>query len=263
MRPRRGSHLVLVLPDLHLPHHDPDALRAVRRIHHLLRRDIKRVVILGDFLDAAAWSSHVPSTAREAQRDSYIEDEIKPASELLDLFCHWAREVVYIEGNHEFRIERKCAQFQGPFLDVFSMISPRRLLTAGRDNLTWIPYASEDPSVLPHYEIAKDLIAIHGWSTAKYAARRHLDMAAGQSVVFGHCHRQQSCARRQPATGKILRAWCPGTLSRLQPLWLHSKPTEWVQGLDLLYVRNDLSDWAHFTVTIEGGKATMPDGRRI
>jgi hypothetical protein len=64
---RRGSHAVVCLPDAHFPEHDPEAmavaLAAIRRIKP------RRVVILGDWLEASAFSRHPRNKINEAAAD--------------------------------------------------------------------------------------------------------------------------------------------------------------------------------------------------
>lgn len=93
----------------------------------------------------------------------------------------------------------------------------RKLLGTGRKKFTWIPY--RDP--LAHYEItsalkyATALWAVHGWSFAKRASASHLDKAVSVSIAHGHTHRMQVETRREPSTGRILKNWSPGCLSKL------------------------------------------------
>lgn len=262
---RKGSHLVMVLPDLHLPVHDRSALRIVlKAFDHLKPR---RVVILGDWLDAAFASAHPASSREEAKQGGYIANEIEPCRRLLQQFEEHAEQVIYLEGNHEFRVERLITREKGAWLAIPELVLPKQLLSMDRKKeFIWVPYqhnASKDAYRLPHYKIADGLIAVHGWSTSKYAARKHLDLVRGWSIVHGHTHRAQSDTVRHPMTGNINQAWSPGCLAQLQPMWQHSSPTEWVHGFSLVYCRDDLSRWTSYTVTIDRGECILPDGTKI
>jgi hypothetical protein len=64
--------------------------------------------------------------------------------------------------------------------------------------------------------------------TGKHAAHSHLGKFGG-NVVFGHTHRTDSMLVRTIKEGTI-GAWNPGCLCRLQPLWMHTQPTDWSHG---------------------------------
>ena len=255
--PRAGSHLVFVLPDIHFPHQDPEALECALQAHALLRP--RRTVFLGDVLDAQAFSEHPVKSHAERRAGTFYETEVEPARALLERVEENTDEIAFIEGNHEFRVERAMVNL-GLEEDLAALVSPRRLLSEGRTKpFTWIPYSG----TLPHYQIAQDLIAVHGWSWCRHAAAKHLELARSRSVVFGHVHRAQSFSTRDPITDRIVRAWTPGCLSRLQPLYQTSSPTEWIHGFSLVWVSDDLERWTSYSPTISRGQCVLPDGRKV
>lgn len=256
--PNAGSHLCIVLPDLHIPNQDPEASRIAFKIVELLKP--RKVVILGDWLDCEGFSTH-PKIGLEEAAEQFLHSEIRPCNEALDFLQHYCEELVYIEGNHEDRVRRWVTGSKQEH--IADLISPRRLLSAGRENFTWVPYVPEPGShPLPHYEITPDLWAVHGWSYCTHVAAKHLTMGRGKSVVFGHCHRVQSVTERQH-DGTLRHAWSPGCLSQVQPVWRHNSPTKWVHGLSLVYVKDDGSSFTPYTVTIERGKAVLPGGQTV
>ena len=253
---RKKARCVMVLPDLHIPYHDRAALACVERAYALLKPD--EVVILGDWLDCEAFSAHPKTSLAELQAHKFIDDEMRPCRELLGRLQKHGNALTYIEGNHEARIERFAVSLGGNLgPDLYALISPRAIFGEGRKRWTWIPYKSE----LAHYEITPDLWALHGWSHAKSAARVHQDRAVSVSVVYGHTHRQQSEARRDPATGRVLKSWSPGCLCKLQPLYAQNQPTSWVQGFSIVYIGRQ--SWTDYTVTIQNGTCVLPDGRQV
>lgn len=260
--PKAGSRLVMVLPDLHIPHHDEKALACVLKAYQVLRPD--EVVVLGDWLDCEQFSSHGVKTIVEMRAHRFIEDELEPCNAVLDKLQKYKNKLTYIEGNHEQRIERWAAnwgQRLGP--DLYKLMSPRKLIGEGRSNFTWVPYSGH----LSHYEItpalekSSALWAIHGWSHAKAAARIHLQKAVSVSVVFGHTHRVQSETIRNPTNGHYLTGWSPGCLSKLQPLYQLGNPTAWGHGFSLVYVGR--KSWTEYTIKINDGKCVLPNGKEI
>jgi predicted phosphodiesterase len=254
-----GSHLVVVLPDLHIPFQDKKALECALRAVQYLKPH--KVVILGDWLDCEAFSAHGKKNMVELRAHRYIADEVDPCREILKELEGWSKEIVYIEGNHEHRVERFAVNWGGILgPELYKLISPRALLGEGRKSgWSWVPYGT----ILPHHSITPNLWAVHGWSHAKHSASKHLEKAGSVSVVHGHTHRTQLFAKRDVVSGRVLKAWSPGCLSGLQPIYMHQNPTEWVHGFSLVYVGSDPEDWTDYTVTIQNGRCILPDGKEI
>jgi len=254
----KGYHLVMVLPDLHVPYHDELALSCVLKTHDYLKP--KRTIILGDWLDAEPFKTHPTKNLLEAKAYDFKRDEVDPCNDILDTLQKNSDLLVFIEGNHEFRVERAAAagNHKG-FSSIYSLISPKHLLGANRKNFIWVPYQKQ----LSHYKITKDLWAFHGWSHAKHVAETHLNYLMSVSAVFGHVHRQQAAVRRNKVTDKLIKAWTPGCLCKLQPLWDTQTPTDWVHGFSIIYVKNDGSHWFDYTINIENGTCVLPGGKLI
>ena len=255
--PKPGNHLVISFPDVHFPHQDDAAIGVLLHTIELLRPDV--VVGLGDLLDAGKFASHPKKQLQEVAASSFYKDEIKPANLFLDKIQKYSNELVLISGNHEARVEAVAAQLGGPMSAVYDLISPETLLTGNRSNCKWIPYHDE----LSHYSIAKNLWAIHGTYFGTHAAYSHLQAYKPTSIIFGHVHRAQSHVTRDPATRKIVKAWSPGCLSKLQPLYQQGTPTNWVHGFSLIYVKDDLSEFTEYTLIIEDGQTVLPGGKTV
>ena len=248
----------VILPDTHLGSQDKAALRvALKIIEHY---SPERVVYLGDMLEVHSASSHGSSDRREELSATYIE-ELRDCVALLDLVedMPGVVEQVFIEGNHEQRVER-WAMSMGRFAkEIVDLISPKTVLSKGRKHpFTWVPYKNAGtPGVV---ELAPGLFGCHGWSTAKHAAHAHLRRAGGFSVIHGHTHRRQSYAERNPITNAPIEARSPGCLAKLQPLWVNS-PTVWTHGVCVLQEVGD--QWSLFTIPIDRGTAILPNGLLI
>lgn len=256
---KEGNHCVVVLPDLHFPEQDPIALEIVHRV--IERLQPRKTVILGDWCDAKKFSTHPKKSLAESTAESFYEEEIKPCKKSLDRIGKNSQEIVYHEGNHEFRVERAAAD--SPVVAaVFDLISPKLLLSKGRDNFTWVPYAS-DGCTISHYKIANSLWSLHGITHSIHAAYTTLQKLRSVSCVFGHIHRKQQAATRDPRTGEVLQAWSPGCLSKLQPLWQHAHVTDWVHGFSIIFVKDDLTEWTAYSPTISNGQVVLPDGTTI
>lgn len=250
--------LSIVFPDLHLGSHDSAALRVALRAAE--RAEPDEVIILGDWLDAHDWSAHPASDRRELRAATYGE-EVESCRAVLEFLeaLPSVRRVVYVEGNHEHRVERWATTQRGPWLSVVDGLLPRAALSRGRaKDFRWIPYKS--PGEPSHYEAAPGLIAVHGWSTAKHAAAAHLGRAHGLSVIHGHTHRRQVHTLRHPVTGEVIEGHSSGCLAQLQPLWVNG-PTAWVHGYAMIQRRGDR--WSIHHVGIHDGAAILPDGSQL
>jgi hypothetical protein len=95
----------------------------------------------------------------------------------------------------------------------------------------------------------------HGISASKHAASVHL-ARFGANVVFGHIHRSQSVIERTVSADGI-GAWSPGTLAKLQPLYMHTAPTTWSHGYGLQII-NKSGNFAHFNIPILNGVSMLP-----
>lgn len=94
----------------------------------------------------------------------------------------------------------------------------------------------------------------HGSMTNAHAASAHVKKFGG-NVVFGHVHRADSYIIRTVKEGAI-GGWCPGCLCKLQPLWMHTQPTDWSHGYGLQLVNEDGS-FLHINVPIIGGRSYL------
>lgn len=255
--PKRGSHLVLVLPDSHVPNHDPEAVGVVKHAIELLKP--RKIILLGDFIDCHAFSRHPPKSLVEARALDFKTTELDPANELLDHFQKYSQELIYIQGNHEAFVERAAAQMGGPLVSVYNMISPEVNFKQGRKNFTWIPYNTP----LPHYKIARDLIAYHGISTAKHAASVNMSKLRSVSGIYGHTHHVQAVVGRDPFSDRLIKSWSPGCLSTFQPAYMHNNPSDWARAFDMIFVSDDKQEWSNYTVMIDKGECILPTGRTV
>ncbi len=278
-----GSHVVLVLPDMHHPFADPAAMAAVLAVAEAVKPT--RIVSLGDSVECAAFSAHpARSIAEQAIHD--FAHELETCGAWIDRIRAAAGPQLeswqYLYGNHEQHVERECIRLGSIGLAVRSMIEPSIVLARGRPWLRFTPYIADyakdrrpashlrGGASMAHHKITNDLIAVHGWTIAKNAAQVHLDKVKTCSLIHGHTHRQLSATGRLWDSDKLIKAWSPGCLSMLQPAWHHSSPTEWAHGVDVIYCKNDClardnrdPAWTNYTVTIVNGETVLPRGMKV
>jgi hypothetical protein len=72
-----------------------------------------------------------------------------------------------------------------------------------------------------------------------------------------------ACACRADGHERRARAWCPGTLAKLQPLYAHTSPSSWSHGYGVQWVLPS-GKFAHMNVAIAGGESMLPEfARRV
>jgi predicted phosphodiesterase len=250
--------LTMIIPDIHYPVHDPEAVACMLKAAKILQPE--RVVFLGDALECAQFSRHDRKALDElvsdwdADMDGFIRDILVPLER-----CSKRR--AFVEGNHEYRVEAAALR-NHEIRAVWNTISPR-IRIGRRKRMEYVPYQTP---VLGHYKIAPSLWAIHGWSHGEHAASVHLAQSSNFSIWHGHTHRNQSDSKNDPATGRLIRAMCPGFLGLIQPKWIGSKPTKWSHGFGLSLVDERTDEHWSFTCEIDRGTTVLPllpNGRRI
>ena len=257
-----------IFPDIHLPDHDEAALETALRAHALLKPDY--TLFLGDVLDCGIFSAHPKRKISENQSYDFKKLETDPCNKMLDRVQKNTKiHTHFLGGNHEERIERWAVGAGAVGESLYSSISPETTLAANRKNFTYIPYSPTTGDRLGFVQLVKPtaqmtsggLVAVHGWSFAKHAAYVHLEKSRSQSIVFGHTHRAQTIVSRDTWTGAPIKAFNPGTLSKLQPLYMTSNPSEWSHGFAIVYVGT--RSWTEYCININNGYAVLPDGTEV
>lgn len=164
---------ILIIPDAHIPYHDPQAWELVLRVGKKLKP--KHLVVIGDLADFYAVSSHL----KDPTRASNLEWEVQEVNRALDqLDGLKATKKYYIAGNHEDRLTRYL-QEKAP--QLFGVVSIPELLNLRKRGWEYTPYKD-------HTRIGK-LRLTHDVGTAgRYAPYKALDTYQ-HSVVTGHTHR--------------------------------------------------------------------------
>lgn len=243
----------LIVPDIHVPLHDPEAIACLLKVARILKPH--RVVFLGDAMECPQFSRHDRKALTEDQQREWGEDMDAFDSVILKPLEKCSRKRVFVEGNHEYRVEAAALRNR-EIKSVYREISPRHRF--GK-RMQYIPYSEP----LSHFKIAPTLWAVHGWSFSTHAAATHLKLSSNFSIWHGHTHRIQCDSKRDPATQRLLRAMSPGFLGTLQPIWHGANPTNWAHGFGISYVNERTDEHWSFTCEIDRGVTVLPDGRRV
>lgn len=209
-------------------------------------RDIKRmnpdeVVIGGDLVECGGWlAKHMPIGFVATCDYSYQED-IGAASWFLDELQLAAPNAAlhYIEGNHEDRVERWCVDqtmAHGRDAEFLRLaFAPSALLRLEERGIAYYRRTEIYGSGLPRGWIQLGKIFFtHSLAYSKNAAHDAAVKTAG-NVVYFCTHREDTATVVFPGVG-IVKAFNPGCLSQMQPIWKHSDPTSWSQGYGIDFI---------------------------
>jgi predicted phosphodiesterase len=249
----------LVIPDSHGNHIDPQARAALLRDAKALDPD--EVVLLGDHLDCGGiFNSHQRTYTNELC-ESY-EDDCDAANSLLDELlnaCPRATSWDYLEGNHEQHVERWAARAFTRRKDADALLAvygPAKRLELKQRGIRYYKRSEHYQGLsIPGTIKRGKCFFTHGIVANKHATYTHLERF-GACVVHGHTHRAQSFGGRLVSSDGI-GAWSPGTLAKLQPLYLHTNPSGWSHGYHVQFVAKSGLFLAHNIPIMRGGKTLL------
>ena len=227
---------VVALYDIHFPDHIPQFIPLV--VNKFLKDFKPDIVILGgDITDAAAFSPWIEgkiNMIRKTQTpkqmfmglNQYI---LQPIRRAVGDNCL----IVYIKGNHEFRIESAIAtDFRGEgYWELENNID------SGLVDVV-VPYISE--TVANIFKVG-DLHYIHGHKvrTNLYHAKA-MGERYGVSIRYGHFHTSQEYTMERPShVSKFTIVKCIPCLTHLNPSYMKGVPNSRVLGFNAGYVEKN------------------------
>jgi predicted phosphodiesterase len=258
---RAREYTRVIIPDTHGSAIDTAAAAAF--LADLKGLDPEEIVMLGDHVDCGGFLAQHHTLGYVAQTEYSYCDDLAATNQLLDLIQDAAprARIHYIEGNHERRVETWCVtqtlRHQKDCEMLRKAFAPEYQLHLAERGITYYRQATSYMGLrIPGAIQLGKCFFWHGVSTAKHAASVNLHQFSG-NVVYGHTHREDSSSRRPVNIGDI-RAWNPGCLCQLQPLWCHTRPTDWNHGYGVQSVLPS-GEFLHINVPIiEGRSLLMP-----
>lgn len=166
---------LLLVPDTHCPYHDKKAWKLLMKAAKGFKPDV--VAHLGDMADFYSVSAH----SKDPARVRHLKDEILETRKLRgDLDSLNPKRKIFIEGNHENRLER-FLQDKAP--ELFGLVSADNLLELSDNGWEYIPYREST-------KIGKLYLTHDTGASGKYTTMRALETYQ-HSVVIGHHHQFQ------------------------------------------------------------------------
>jgi predicted phosphodiesterase len=209
----------IFLGDIHFPFQDNKALDIAKKFMKWYEPDI--IFLIGDMLDFYTLSSF----DKDPRRIGQLQDEIDMGVEFLTELReeHPSAEIVYIEGNHEQRLQRYLHRH--PEISFLKAIQFTELLNFDELKIQFFEYKDPilytDNFIVEHGHIAKK----HAGATAKAML-----MERNLNGISGHTHRMAQVSWSCP-TG--MRTWTEnGCLCNLHPEYISGTP-DWQHGFSI------------------------------
>lgn len=226
------------------------------------------VIFGGDILDCAGAFARHHKISYVDQAAYTFADDVNAANEFLSAVQEACPKAVfhYLEGNHEQRLERtacemaeRCGRDADFFYDLFG---PEAVLSLERRGIPYYRMCQFHGDV-GHQGVIKlgKCYFTHAGSTAKHAAAATLQRYGG-NVVFFHSHREDTASTRSVHRGN-LRAWNPGCLCGLHPLYNMPNPSLWAHGYHVQFVAKSERFVGFNVPIIDGTSDLVPLTRRI
>lgn len=222
-----GPARILIVSDIHVPYHDPNAIRAAIAFARKRGR-ITHIVVNGDLLDA-----HHLSNFEKDPHARHLRDEVEDAAKILAVFrdAFPRAQMIVKNGNHEARFDR-YVRTSAPQLEGIPGVSLAEILGRYVPGVLWV---EEWRSIM-----AGDLLIVHGHEVGRgsggYSPARWLLQKTGHPSICGHFHRTD-IHRTRNAVGTVVTAWTVGALCNLSPDY-HPR-NQWNHGAAIVDLEED------------------------
>lgn len=208
------------MPDTHVPHESVEAWGVLLAAAKKLKPHV--IVVLGDFADVESLSAHDKPNGRRV----FLAEELPLVrARLRELEGLGAGELIYVMGNHEYRLERYIAK-HAPELD--GITSWDALLGLGKWKV--VPYNES-------YRIGK-LWLTHTTGEAGDNAHRAAARTFMGSAMIGHTHRMGYEVRGKMGGAPYLAAMLGWLGDPAKAKYMHDAKaaTHWVNGFGVGYM---------------------------
>lgn len=220
---------VFIVPDLHAPLHDPQAVETALKIYKYLKPNV--TTFLGDCLEAEGVSEHIKdSIAARALAD--LGEEFDSFNSLFDQFTRFSEEVLITKGNHDDRLRKYADQHP----EVASLVNFEKniYLKERRKDGKKIRVCEYNEAL----NIGK-LWFTHGTYTGDTSAKKMV-MAYQRSLCYGHTHSYSTHTWTSPIDVRDKHtAYNLGCLCSQNPGFMRNKPNAWTHMVAVAYIRDD------------------------
>lgn len=225
---------------------DVHGMRQDKKAVAAFLRDIKElspnhIILGGDIISCDGFLASKHALGFVANLDYTYQEDVQAASAFLDAIqkaCPNAA-IEYVEGNHEHRVERyvvdevvsnkRDAEF------LLSLISPKTLLRLDDRGIPYFKATEAHTENAPLGWIKRgEMYFVHSLAYSKNAARDALNKTAA-NVTYFCSHREDTATSVFPSVG-LVKAFNPGCLCIMQPVYMNTNPTNWSQGYAIDFI---------------------------
>lgn len=214
---------VLVLPDMQVPYHDTETLKAVEKFMKDYRWD--HYINLGDFMDFDCISHHTKGKLRVVEGKRVMKD-YAVGNEILDRHQQIVRKrnknakFVLLEGNHEFRVERYLDERP----EMEGLVEVENGLRLKERGFKWVRcYKKGDIFTLGNANFH------HGLYTNQFHSKKMVD-SFGVNIFYGHLHDVQAFSKVMWGKDKTIVGQSMGCLCDYEQSYIKGNPTKWQQA---------------------------------
>jgi Calcineurin-like phosphoesterase len=254
-----GDFVRVIIPDVHAATMDRDAVDAFFK--DLKQIDPDEIVLMGDLLEAGGFLAGHQTLGYVAQTEYNFQDDVNAANWFLDEMAKAAprARVHFVEGNHDDRMERwvidQVQRHQRDAEFLMGLLGPEAVLKLSDRGIAFYGRGKchmglDQPGLI---KLGK-IFFVHELSGSKNAAAATLSQMGG-NVNYAHTHREDTASLVLPGVG-LIKAWNAGCLTKRQPLWRHSNPTNWSHGFAIEFVTK-AGTFLHVNIPIWDGKSLM------
>lgn len=242
---------VLIIPDLHAPLHDEQAVETVYKINKYLKPS--HLVCLGDCIEAEGVSQYIKeSVASRAVSD--LGEEFASFNEIFDKLTSYSKEVLITKGNHCERLIKYADE--NP--ETASLVNFEKNI-----HLAERRKAGKKIRICAYNEALNigKLWFTHGTYTGDSAAKKMV-MSYQRSICFGHTHSFSSYTHVSPIDVRDKHtAYNLGCLCSQNPGFMKNRPNSWTHMCAVAYIR-DNGTFNLYPIGIFEGRAIF-DGKEF
>lgn len=214
---------LVAFPDIHYP--DNINLTAIEKFLADYQPDV--IIYLGDTLDLR-YLSKFDKDNKLIAKDK-LREEYDAVMTMMDkhISLSKASEVYYVEGNHEFRVQ-KVLESEPVGKGFVEIPEAMKLKERG---IEWV-------ELNKWVKIGK-LFFTHGIYCNMYHARKHVETCQ-RNVIYGHTHTIQVHSGVHPYDKDLPHiAKSIGCLCDLNPAYMKNRPSQWMNGFYIAEIESD------------------------
>lgn len=259
--PKRGkTDIYFIASDWHDQHMDNASFNILIQLASMLPKNKRKLIINGDFVDLPELMERSPDFRMWIKRVDCVEEYFLPAAQfayewgntILDKLQETFSEIVFIEGNHDWRIknfrDKYCERFWPQYSHNFSI---QKHWNLEKRKIKFVPYND--------WLDLGSLAITHGCYHGPSALKKHYE-AAGKSVIFGHVHQAES--KSFTKRGHTESAWSLPCMSTLAPEYMKNRPNSWSKGFGEIRIKAN-GHFNFYTHQVWDGELVSETGKII